>query len=140
MTRHRIHRALSSPLLAAVVFLVTAAGAAAQQPTEAANRPDTPGTGRFPAIKEEVASLPAHVIYRPNDLAALGAMKLGVVVWATGMFRRRGEYQAASARDRLARLPCDRERPHPERTWRSAARAASGSAAWTNTAAAHEGV
>jgi len=84
MTCHRIHRALSSPLLAAVVFLVTAAGAAAQQPAEAANRPDTPGTGRFPAIKEEVASLPAHVIYRPNDLAALGAMKLGVVAWGNG--------------------------------------------------------
>jgi hypothetical protein len=84
MTRHRVHRALSSPLLAAVVFLVTAAGAAAQQPTEAANRPDTPGTGRFAAIKEEVTSLPAHVIYRPNDLAALGAMKLGVVAWGNG--------------------------------------------------------
>jgi hypothetical protein len=84
MKRSRIPRAPSSSLLAAFVFLATAAGAAAQQPAEAANRPDTPGTGRFPAIKEEVASLPAHVVYRPNDLAALGPMKLGVVAWGNG--------------------------------------------------------
>ena len=48
------------------------------------NRPDTPGTGRFAAMKEEVPSLPAHVIYRPKDLAALGGVKLGVVAWGNG--------------------------------------------------------
>jgi catechol 2,3-dioxygenase-like lactoylglutathione lyase family enzyme len=47
-------------------------------------QPDTPGTGRFPAIKEEVASLPAHVVYRPKDLSAFGRTKLGVVAWGNG--------------------------------------------------------
>jgi dienelactone hydrolase len=46
--------------------------------------PDSPGTGRFAARKEEVASLPDHVVYRPADLAALGATKLGVVAWGNG--------------------------------------------------------
>jgi hypothetical protein len=35
-------------------------------------------------MKEEVASLPHHVIYRPRDLAALGKQKLGVVAWGNG--------------------------------------------------------
>ena len=78
MTSHDIRRAVSCPLLAALVFGSTAAAAAAQQ-ADNNNRPDTPGTGRFPAIKEEVTSLPGHVIYRPKDLAALGAVKLGIV-------------------------------------------------------------
>jgi len=46
--------------------------------------PDMPGTGPFPAIKEEVASLPGHVIYRPADLTKLGDKKLGVVAWGNG--------------------------------------------------------
>jgi hypothetical protein len=46
--------------------------------------PDPPGTGRFAALKEEVASLPQHVVYRPANLAALGATKLGVVAWGNG--------------------------------------------------------
>jgi dienelactone hydrolase len=46
--------------------------------------PDPPGTGRFRAMKEEVASLPNHVVYRPADLAALGSAKLGVVAWGNG--------------------------------------------------------
>ena len=44
--------------------------------------PDTPGTGRFPAMKEEVASLPNHVVYRPRTFTPdqllegyLGALK-----------------------------------------------------------------
>lgn len=47
-------------------------------------RPDNAGTGPFTAMKEEVASLPAHVVYRPRDLAALGSQKLGVVAWGNG--------------------------------------------------------
>jgi hypothetical protein len=35
-------------------------------------------------MKEEVASLPRHVVYRPKDLAALGRTKLGVVAWGNG--------------------------------------------------------
>lgn len=47
-------------------------------------RPDTPGTGQFPAMKEEVAALPRHVVYRPKDLGGLGRQKLGVVAWGNG--------------------------------------------------------
>jgi hypothetical protein len=46
--------------------------------------PDTPGTGRYPAIKEIDPTLPEHVIYRPADLAALGETKLGVYVFGNG--------------------------------------------------------
>jgi dienelactone hydrolase len=46
--------------------------------------PDTAGTGKYPAIKETVASLPDHVIYRPADLSGLGREKLGVLAWGNG--------------------------------------------------------
>ncbi len=46
--------------------------------------PDTQGTGPFPALKEEVASLPKHVVYRPADLHQLGDRKLGVLAWGNG--------------------------------------------------------
>lgn len=46
--------------------------------------PDTVGTGRYPAIKEEVPSLPDHVIYRPKDLSKLGNEKLGVLAFGNG--------------------------------------------------------
>ena len=82
MTTHDIRRAVSCPLFAALVFVVNAA--AAQPPGASSNQPDTPGTGRFPAMKEEVASLPAHVVYRPKDLTAPGLPKLGVVAWGNG--------------------------------------------------------
>ena len=81
MTNH-IRPAVSCPLLAALVFVASAA--TAQPPGGNNNQPDTPGTGRFPAIKEEVASLPAHVVYRPKDLTTLGTLKLGVVAWGNG--------------------------------------------------------
>jgi len=58
--------------------------AALERQAEINKQPDTPGTGRFPAMKEEVASLPRHVVYRPMDLAALGGTKLGVVAWGNG--------------------------------------------------------
>ena len=79
-----IRRVVFVTLLAALVFVSSAAAVAAQQPGANNNQPDTPGTGRFAAMKEEVASLPAHVVYRPKDLAALGALKLGVVAWGNG--------------------------------------------------------
>jgi dienelactone hydrolase len=62
----------------------------AQRAQEAAERarhdrmPDSVGTGRYPAIKEEAASLPNHVLYRPANLAALGGMKLGVYLFGNG--------------------------------------------------------
>jgi len=46
--------------------------------------PDTPGTGAFPAIKEEVASLPDHVVYRPAELGKLGSTKLGLYLFGNG--------------------------------------------------------
>ena len=46
--------------------------------------PDTVGTGKYPALKEMVPSLPDHVIYRPADLSKLGNLKLGVLAWGNG--------------------------------------------------------
>ena len=60
------------------------AAAQAAERERQARLPDTPGTGRYPAVKEEVASLPDHVVYRPAKLDALGATKLGVYVFGNG--------------------------------------------------------
>jgi dienelactone hydrolase len=46
--------------------------------------PDTPGTGRYPALKEEVAAFPNHVVYRPANIASLGDRKLGVYLFGNG--------------------------------------------------------
>jgi dienelactone hydrolase len=46
--------------------------------------PDTPGTGKYPALKEETPSLPDHVVYRPANLAALGSRRLGVYIFGNG--------------------------------------------------------
>jgi dienelactone hydrolase len=61
-----------------------AAAAMAQQPPDTSAIPDNPGTGPYAAMKEQVASLPHHVVYRPRDLVALGKQKLGVVAWGNG--------------------------------------------------------
>src|SRR6185503_8631052 len=55
-----------------------------RQAAEINARPDSPGSGRFAAIKEEVPSLPRHVVYRPKDLGALNGYKLGAVAWGNG--------------------------------------------------------
>jgi dienelactone hydrolase len=52
--------------------------------TAQAAMPDTPGTGAFPALKEEVSSLPDHVVYRPADLGKLGSKKLGLYLFGNG--------------------------------------------------------
>ena len=58
-----VRRVVSWPLLGAVlVFVSTAAAAAAQQGAGNNDRPDTPGTGRVPALKEEVAFFAGHVV------------------------------------------------------------------------------
>ncbi|UZK67022.1 hypothetical protein [Sphingomonas sp. M1-B02] len=62
--------------------------------------PDTPGTGAFPAIKEVDPTLADHVVYRPAKLDALGARKLGVLVWGNGGCGADG----ASARFHLAEI------------------------------------
>jgi hypothetical protein len=98
MTTH-VRHLFSRPLAIAVAIASVTTGAAAQQPAQQPaqpdraalerqaaidKQPDTPGTGRFPAMKEEVASLPRHVVYRPKDITALGTSKLGVVAWGNG--------------------------------------------------------
>jgi dienelactone hydrolase len=55
-----------------------------QQRQELNRRPDTPGTGAYPAMKEEIPALPRHVVYRPASLVGMGAQKLGVVAWGNG--------------------------------------------------------
>jgi hypothetical protein len=61
---------------------------------------DSPGTGRFPAMKEEVATLPDHVVYRPAGLDRLGATKLGVYIFGNGACSNDG----ASARLHLLEI------------------------------------
>ena len=39
--------------------------ASAQRSGNQNSRPDTPGTGPYPAMKEEIPALPRHVAYRP---------------------------------------------------------------------------
>ena len=58
--------------------------AAAMQPLATTLLPDTPGTGPYPALKEEVPALPRHVVYRPASIAGMGSQKLGVVAWGNG--------------------------------------------------------
>jgi hypothetical protein len=91
--RHLLHCPSAVALIAACLGVVAAAQqpappqpdrAALERQAEINKRPDTPGTGRFPAMKEEVASLPRHVVYRPTDLDTLGDAKLGVVAWGNG--------------------------------------------------------
>jgi hypothetical protein len=91
--RHLFSRALALLVATGCMTAATRAQQPAQPPVDRAalerqaainKQPDTPGTGRFPAMKEEVTSLPKHVIYRPKDLAGLAATKLGVVAWGNG--------------------------------------------------------
>jgi hypothetical protein len=71
--------------LTAISLIALVAGAAfGQAPPPAPAGPDTPGTGRYPSMKEEDPSLADHTVYRPADLAAMGKQKLGVVAWGNG--------------------------------------------------------
>lgn len=63
-------------------------------------QPDTEGTGSFAALKEMDPSLPNHVVYRPKDLANVGAGQLGVVGWGNGACSRDG----AGSRFQLAEI------------------------------------
>lgn len=60
------------------------AAAAQTERARQAALPDTPGTGAYPAMKEEVASLPDHVVYRPAHLGGLGKVKLGLYLFGNG--------------------------------------------------------
>lgn len=68
--------------LAAVAAIALPTIAPAQAAPDLA--PDTRGGGRYPAIKEEVASLPGFVVYRPADLAAVAPGGLGVYLFGNG--------------------------------------------------------
>jgi hypothetical protein len=61
-----------------------AQAAAAERQRQQDATPDTPGTGRYAAMKELDPGLPDHVIYRPGNLAALGTTKLGVYAFGNG--------------------------------------------------------
>jgi len=61
-----------------------AQAAAAERQRQQDATPDTRGTGPYAAIKELDAGLPEHVIYRPDNLASLGATKLGVYAFGNG--------------------------------------------------------
>jgi dienelactone hydrolase len=73
---------VNAMVLAAAFFGVQ--NAAAMQPAGSSTAPDTPGTGAYAAMKEEIPALPRNVVYRPANLAALGSQKLGVVAWGNG--------------------------------------------------------
>jgi hypothetical protein len=63
--------------------MVALAGLVATAPLAAADSPER-GTGPYPALFEERADLPGHVVYRPADLTRLGRAKLGIYVFGNG--------------------------------------------------------
>ena len=69
----RFNRAILGALAAAIA----ATPSAGAETTER-------GTGPYPALFEERADLPNHVIYRPADLAALREKSLGIYVFGNG--------------------------------------------------------
>lgn len=83
MTRTRPTLALAAALLLAGALAITAHAqpAATATATEAG---DPPGSGPFPALKEETASLPDHVVYRPARLDGVKPRQLGLYVFGNG--------------------------------------------------------
>lgn len=88
-----------TPSRSLLLFLSTlpAAAAMAQTPAREPHKqfptappppyvtPDTPqGTGRYPAVMEADPGLVTHTVYRPANMAALGAEKLPIVAFANG--------------------------------------------------------
>jgi dienelactone hydrolase len=76
--------AMTLPLVAQQPPSADVALAQAEQRMLQYTLPDTRGTGKYPALKEEVASLPDHVVYRPANLAGLGGTKLGLYIFGNG--------------------------------------------------------
>lgn len=64
------------------------------------HRPEMTGSGPYPAQMEIDLALPDATIYRPAKLGALGAKKLGLVIWGNGGCSNDG----ASARAHLAEI------------------------------------
>ena len=65
------------------VILGALAAAVAAAPSVGAETTER-GTGPYPALFEERADLPNHVVYRPADLAALRGKSLGIYVFGNG--------------------------------------------------------
>lgn len=85
MSKSSLRNTFAQASVTLLVALCFTASASAQPPDNGTNSlPDNIGTGAFPAMKEEIDSFPAHVIYRPRDLDTLGEQKLGVVAWGNG--------------------------------------------------------
>jgi dienelactone hydrolase len=89
MTRNSTRRLQAYGATAAMLLACPAAAAAepvAPPPVETPGLPATTplGSGPYRAIMESDPGLPTHTVYRPAELAALGAEKLPVVAWANG--------------------------------------------------------
>jgi dienelactone hydrolase len=85
MNKSNCRKPFAHASTALLFALCCAATVSAQPPDNGSNNlPDNIGSGAYPAIKEEVDTLPAHVVYRPRDIQALGTQKLGVVAWGNG--------------------------------------------------------
>lgn len=90
---------LKNQIAAALALSVVASPVAAQEQASTYDElPVGPGTGAYPAVMTQETSLPAHVIYRPAELAR--AKELGVVVWGNGGCSADG----ASARQHLIEI------------------------------------
>jgi hypothetical protein len=87
-------------ILTLAALIVAAFTSAHAQPGPGANAPDSRGTGPFPAIKEIDPGLPDQVVYRPEDLSALGETKLGIYAFGNGACSD----DAASARQHLLQI------------------------------------
>ncbi|MFG6485562.1 alpha/beta hydrolase [Roseateles sp. BYS78W] len=86
MTRSRPAFPSAFALLLAGALAITAhaqpAAPAASAPQAEAG--DPPGSGPFPALKEETVSLPDHVVYRPARLDGVKPRQLGLYVFGNG--------------------------------------------------------
>ena len=69
---------------------LTLAAALALSPAHAQPVAPEQGSGSYPALLEERPTLPAHVVYRPANLAAVGKGKLGVYVFGNGACSKDG--------------------------------------------------
>lgn len=77
-------RSIRSALVLTATLGALASIAQAQEPDAVDAGAVPAGTGPYPAIYEELPTLPDHVVYRPQDLTALGEDKLGIYAYGNG--------------------------------------------------------
>ena len=75
MNIHAANRVFIVMVLAGA--LLGAPAWAAQRAGDQNSRPDTPGTGPYPAMKEEIPALPRHVVYQAGQCAGDGCAEAG---------------------------------------------------------------